>query len=601
MMVNRSIMPLTPSSERTRRATRTRTRSGCLPCRNRRRKCDETRPRCQNCDACGDECRWGIKVSFHPSRALHLSSEDSTLLLAIENERTANEPNVASVTVGCRIIDDTETIRQYYRDSSPHSPSPPPESEEELPFVDDNTPADYASHAAPIPTPRSVNLAHVVFAEGFQFLDASPNYQEPSPCTIIGSQQTYTEHNSPSNLPPFSLGQGISRNASPLPELVLPISKSEQAYIMAAYLRETGTWCETTDSEMHFTVKSIHPMMKSNAFAAAALALSSRQLDTLKGHPQKKTLELYQYTIQHLIQQDPAEADTSVLAACTLLCVYEMMASSVSEWRRHLKGCAGLLKSRGWHGSSTGIVKACFWAFARIDIWAAFIIGETTLIPTECWVKNDSVLSVAATGDIDDYCNLAILVFAKTVNMLASNTSLGTLGSRRTKIADSLWDYIQQWRDNRPTEVQPLLRAHSGVSGPFPITTFTRSAAICGNTFYHACAILLLQTGLVSHSTSAESELSDPLWHAREIGGISTWNISHANWVNHLQPLYIAGRAFATTPSSASQQGSGFHGCADEYAPEKIALLKQLARIEKETGWKTSDRSQELRNLWGLG
>ncbi|KAH7129735.1 hypothetical protein B0J13DRAFT_644606, partial [Dactylonectria estremocensis] len=518
-------------------------------------------------------------------------------------------------------------------------------------------PSDYVSHAVPIPTPGSVNFAHVVFADGFQFIDASPNYQEPSPCTLIGSQQTYTELDSPSNVPPFSLGQGISRNASPLPELVLPIRKSEQAYIMTAYLRETGTWCETTDSEMHFTVKSIHLMMKSNAFAAAALALSSRQLDTLKGHPQKKTLELYQYTIQHLIQQDPAEADTSVLAACTLLCVYEMMASSVSEWRRHLKGCAGLLKSRGWHGSSTGIVKACFWAFARIgihgpedlrfpalifkDIWAAFIIGETTLIPTECWVKNDSVLSVAATGDIDDYCNLAILAFAKTVNMLASNSSSGSSGSRRNKMADSLWDYIQQWRDNRPTEVQPLLRAHSGVSGPFPITTFTRSAAICGNTFYHACAILLLHVGFVSHSSLADPELyhfpvrnrrrdsdfhiipqrnslltPDLLQVRSTVARERDWwdfDMEHlpplklkrsANWVNHLQPLYIAGRAFVTTPSSTSQpsqQGSGFHDCADEYAAEKIALLKQLARIEKETGWKTSDRSQELRKLWGLG
>ncbi|KAH7112013.1 putative Zn(II)2Cys6 transcription factor [Dactylonectria macrodidyma] len=613
------MVPQTPSGGASRQATRTRTRSGCLPCRNRRRKCDETRPRCRNCDAYGDECRWGIKVSFHPSRALHLSSEDSILLLAIENERTANESNVASVTAGCSvspaplprfialtpIIDDTETILQCYSNSSLHSPSPSPESAEESALVDDNAPSDNCEGTIIFKSELSLGISFSPCKQSFCPSRTRPRscsyYQEPSPCTLIGSQQTYTELDSPSNVPPFSLGQGISRNASPLPELVLPISNSEQAYIMTAYLRETGTWCETTDSEMHFTVKSIHLMMKSNAFAAAALALSSRRLDTLKGHPQKETLELYQYTIQHLIQKDPAEADTSVLAACTLLCVYEMMASSVSEWRRHLRDCAGPLKSRGWHGSSTGIVKTCFWAFARIDIWAAFIIEETTLIPTEFWVKNDSVLSVAATGDIDDYCNLAILVFAKSVNMLASNSSSGTSGSRRNKMADSLWDYIQQWRDNRPTEVQPLLRAHSRVSGPFPVTTFTRSAAICGNTFYHACAILLLHMGLVSHSSSADPELSNPLWHAREIGGISTWNPlklkRSANWVNHLQPLYIAGRAFVTAPSSTpqpSQQGSEFHDCADEYAAEKIALLKQLARIEKK---QVGRRLIDLRNF----
>lgn len=39
-------------------------------------------------------------------------------------------------------------------------------------------------------------------------------------------------------------------------------------------------------------------------------------------------------------------------------------------------------------------------------------------------------------------------------------------------------------------------------------------------------------------------------------------------------------------------------GEPEEYAVEKIILLKQLARIERETGWKTSDRAAELRTLW---
>ncbi|PYI28860.1 hypothetical protein BP00DRAFT_448924 [Aspergillus indologenus CBS 114.80] len=40
---------------------------------------------------------------------------------------------------------------------------------------------------------------------------------------------------------------------------------------------------------------------------------------------------------------------------------------------------------------------------------------------------------------------------------------------------------------------------------------------------------------------------------------------------------------------------------AEEYATEKILLLKHLSRIEAETGWKTSDRAAALRGLWGLG
>lgn len=124
--------------------------------------------------------------------------------------------------------------------------------------------------------------------------------------------------------------------------------------------------------------------MDNKAFVAAAMALASRQLDASRHRQRQVTLRLYQHAIQLLIHQNPAQADATVLATCTLLCVYEMMASDVSEWRRHLKvslslsyslahsdlvslkGCAGLLRSRKWNGSSPGIVNACFWAFARI-------------------------------------------------------------------------------------------------------------------------------------------------------------------------------------------------------------------------------------------
>lgn len=138
-------------------------------------------------------------------------------------------------------------------------------------------------------------------------------------------------------IPPFSLGQAVSLNASPLPELDLPVSTAEQAQLISAYLRGTGTWCETTDSEMHFTVSSVHEMMEDKAFAAAAMALASRQLDALSHCQRQVTLGLYQHAIQLLIHHDPSQADAVILATCTLLCVYEMMASGVSEWRRHLK------------------------------------------------------------------------------------------------------------------------------------------------------------------------------------------------------------------------------------------------------------------------
>lgn len=147
--------------------------------------------------------------------------------------------------------------------------------------------------------------------------------------TALGLGGTY--------IPPFSLGQAISKDV-PLPrEPSLPVSSAEKIRLISSYMRETGTWCETTDSEMQFTMLSIHRMMNSTAFASAAMSLASRQLDHIEGRERAMTLELYQYTVQLLLCQDSAKADESLLATCTLLCVYEMMASKVSEWRRHLQ------------------------------------------------------------------------------------------------------------------------------------------------------------------------------------------------------------------------------------------------------------------------
>ncbi|KAK1972333.1 hypothetical protein LY78DRAFT_391933 [Colletotrichum sublineola] len=48
---------------------RTRTRTGCLNCRRKKRKCDEGRPACGGCSRRKEACEWGIKVTFRAENA----------------------------------------------------------------------------------------------------------------------------------------------------------------------------------------------------------------------------------------------------------------------------------------------------------------------------------------------------------------------------------------------------------------------------------------------------------------------------------------------------------------------------------------------------
>uniref|UniRef100_A0A0D2XFK0 Zn(2)-C6 fungal-type domain-containing protein n=1 Tax=Fusarium oxysporum (strain Fo5176) TaxID=660025 RepID=A0A0D2XFK0_FUSOF len=576
---------------------------------------DGHHPTCQECQARGVECAWGLKVSFHASRSLQLSLEHTAALFDLDKQRQeAQSDGSGPDQQPLVIIDDTEeVIRSFCKedggssiadesngDTPQHSFQ---EHDESTSTVIEN---DASSHEAFFRTENeearnenaslgSLDNDAVGQDRAFHHLHLIPPGPILSPPDLATTPLIPAHWMADLPFAPFSLGQAISRGVSPQPEPRFPVSQSIKVHLMSAYIRETATWCETTDSEMHFSAKSIHQMMDSKPFVAAAMSLASRQLDVIQGCTRHITLELYQYAIRLLLGHDPAEADPCILATCTILCVYEMMASSVSEWRRHLKGCAGLLRMRKWNGNNS-------------------------------WVDQDSLFLVAEKGDPDDYCNLAILIFAKIINVLNGEDSAGVTSITGPKAkVQALWEELQRWRCWRPQSVKPLLRVSASDKGPFPTIVFA------------LCSMFPGQPGQVRIGGRTDMIQLSPVWHARELGGISTSNPSHANWVNHLQPLYIAGRALAGSPKQplAIQPGHGScwsrhlrqtdHGSTEserfeantysvvdtaegwnsptepeDFAAEKIALLKHLAKIERETGWKTTERAKDLRILWGL-
>lgn len=132
---------------------------------------------------------------------------------------------------------------------------------------------------------------------------------------------------------------------------------------------------------------------------------------------------------------------------------------------------------------------------------------------TEFWMEDDSVESVAAAGQLDAYCNLAILIFAKIINFLADCQQPDRISTTEVETINLLWTELQAWRDHRPKEALPLFRSGKSKHQPFETIIFTHSSSsksgheifqteqwfskllVCGNTFYHTGSILLLRTG----------------------------------------------------------------------------------------------------------
>ncbi|KAI7602236.1 hypothetical protein KC319_g22330, partial [Hortaea werneckii] len=65
-------------------AGKKRTRTGCLNCRKKRRKCDETKPRCQGCQNRRETCEWGVRLSFRPENAQSMDIEHPSMRQAAE-------------------------------------------------------------------------------------------------------------------------------------------------------------------------------------------------------------------------------------------------------------------------------------------------------------------------------------------------------------------------------------------------------------------------------------------------------------------------------------------------------------------------------------
>lgn len=98
------------------RSPKTRTRSGCLSCRFRKKKCDGVRPVCSNCWIRRNVCHWGLKLSFHPSRALSLSTREAADLRRVERQRRHSASSTADnfssqFTVGIVGIDRMISLR----------------------------------------------------------------------------------------------------------------------------------------------------------------------------------------------------------------------------------------------------------------------------------------------------------------------------------------------------------------------------------------------------------------------------------------------------------------------------------------------------------
>ncbi|KLU82199.1 hypothetical protein MAPG_01275 [Magnaporthiopsis poae ATCC 64411] len=157
-----------------------------------------------------------------------------------------------------------------------------------------------------------------------------------------------------------------------------------------------------------------------------------------------------------------------------------------------------------------------------------------------------------------------------------------------------LIEELASWYETQPNSFRPLIDIES-TSGPplppetlFPVVCFTNGAAVLGNQLYHGAMLLLLRNKprtVPQHSLQLLGAApGSQLWHARRVCGIAVHN-SHAAWWDPclLAVVYVAAGTMT-------------------YAPQQQQLLECLERVGYLTGWRaqTSYFCDALRREWAM-
>jgi hypothetical protein len=365
------------------------------------------------------------------------------------------------------------------------------------------------------------------------------------------------------------------------------LKKEEEILLWRNWFDEIAPWLDKFDSERHFqhiipTIAGSHDHLR-----YAILALSARQLELKEtALPTDRSLALYQEAIHLLLPHLPSRS-TEVIASCLILCVLEMVSCSPKGWRRHLDGCASLMEAVGINGLVGGVEQALFWCFARMDVCGGLISSAKTLIPVSHWAsKTDLETDVSLyrlQNTFEMWANYAVYLVAQVLDLLAglSDSDFSVVEKADAKFCTrwlNLWKHVSDWHALRPAPLHSIITMPSCDSSPFPTVLFSNPAAISGNQLYHTASILMLQ-----NQPPGVRLLPKPrsiLWHARQVCAISISNNHHGAWTNGLQPLWIAGRCMS-------------------HPTEHRAILDLLEKIERESGWGTRWRADDLREFWG--
>ncbi|KAH9223010.1 hypothetical protein DL95DRAFT_440743 [Leptodontidium sp. 2 PMI_412] len=576
---------------------RLRTRNGCWTCRKRRRKCDERKPRCQNCIDKDRKCQYGLQLTFLDVNMQTLLSHDSNnlernapgkyqnLQFVDGLEETPDYPETFQPEAE-RVEDAfTQSIPSQLQNpaanldehvSSPSDVSDPPDSD--LPFLDDVR----RSFEGGVPQPEARMGRHATPRRISKTPRITPSSPMPAIMRIEGTPLSGL-HRPPS----FETGQSPKSSGvgamSPLARIQKPNDISSR--------EERENTASTQKLLKMFIDKVIPWTLWTNSTAYQSPRLVNSEIFSQLRTRANEELDL---------EQNVKERDDS--AARELLVIAHLLSEPLHTWRSTMADRLAAMDVLARQCTLLETFKrVSWWALLRFDLGISIISHQLPLTNIEKWTNADtSSSSSPSCGDLQvTYHDKTLLLCLNVVKFRFSQD---------TSHAEDTWTRLhtqhQSLTASHPSQSQSLLISSIGrisLSAPdtststttplsFPFQLHTTRLSFYATLLTHLTSLLLLQClpprlklKLKLTQTALLQSLKTETWHAVQICSLALSN--RVIW--SYDPVVIAALLLA--------------GRMLSYEAQQQELIRFLRTLRVVTSWVFDAEIAELEEAWEDG
>ncbi|KAI1322421.1 hypothetical protein F5Y16DRAFT_386693 [Xylariaceae sp. FL0255] len=453
--------PLPPKKRiRKSRSRGLRTKTGCLTCRKRHKKCDEKSPICGPCSISNRGCIYADGAESmsipHPTHS-HNSSTLQTIKESIKFD-TALGPS--------------------HSQPSPHiAPSP----NSFISSVDGSI-----SHHNALPSQYGIQVEKPYFAgyspetvsaeslsadsASTRWLDllASDAAQADGEFSLVSSPESISKAKSCFENEKHHLGDSDMMSDTPVSERHAWQSEqsislsSHETILFRNFAERAALWLDMHDSEKNFSTHATRLALRNVGLMKAILALAARHNAMIQASLGRggvdNTNEAIQYYyetlhyIQNALRYNSYAHSEELLGTALVISTYEMLNASDSNWQRHLKGVFWIQRSQDVNGASGGLRQSVWWAWLRQDYWAAFRERR------RCFSFWKPVQDYPELSQ-EELARRSVYLLSQTVNYCANpdaSSSDPDIVARRAEAGGILMGMLERWKSFLGDKFQPL-------------------------------------------------------------------------------------------------------------------------------------------------